>query len=578
MLPTIAPPSAPKSELSELQRQTDELTFSNALLNAISRAQSRFIATDNPHLLFDDLLHDLLLLTGSRFGFIGEIIWDDPDAPSLSTFSLSYVDADDAIQPLGRLGSAQMVITNLHDFPGDPLTSEEPVLVNNAGNTLLQHQVSPDLVQLDTYLSLPCRAGKRLVGLIGLANRPKGYDDVLINILRPIQTTCASVIEGLRHIHSRHIAEQQSRSSQARWQVLIENVLDGIITISEDGLIESFNPAATLMFGYSQEEVLGQNVNILMPPPYHEEHDRYLSNYVKGGPTKIIGVGSEVQGKRRNGTTFPLDLSVSEMWLDQRRVFIGIVRDITERREIDRLKQEFISSISHELRTPLTSIRGALSLLNGGVAGPLSDKVSSLIKIAHSNCLHLGRLVDDILDLEKLKSGKMTFNFIPLDLHALLKEAITLNQAYASHLQVSLELAPLPPEPLIVRADSVRLLQVLANFLSNAAKFSPEGSTVTVSAERHAHLIRVNVIDQGPGIPDSFRAHVFDKFAQADGSDRRKIGGTGLGLNIAKQIIQNHGGTIDFITPPEGGTIFYFELPEFQEPPHEPSPSHSRSR
>ncbi len=566
----LPPPNVTwKDDPSELQRQTDELTFSNALLDAISQAQSRFISTDNPHLLFDDLLHDLLILTGSRFGFIGEITWENPQQPTLRTFSLSYMDTSNAVQPLGHRGNVQMIVTDLQNFPGAPLITNDPVIVDDISHSLLQQQVPIDQVELKAYLSLPCRAGERLVGLVGLANRPGGYSQALIKMLGPITTTCSSVIEGLKHIHSRHVAEQLSLASQTRWQVLIENVLDGIITMSEDGIIESFNSAATLIFGYSPEEVIGQNVNILMPEPYHSEHDGYLQHYVKGGSPHIIGIGREVRGRRRNGATFPLDLSVSEMWLDQRRLFIGIVRDITERREIDRMKEEFISSISHELRAPLTSIRGALSLLDGGIAGPLPEKAASLISIARSNCLHLGRLVDDILDLEKLKSGRMSFNFVALDLHTLLSEAISLNQAYASHLDISLELAPLPEGPLLIRGDSVRLLQVLANFLSNAAKFSPTGNKVVVSAERRGSLIRVSVADQGPGIPDSFRPHVFEKFAQADGSDRRKIGGTGLGLNIAKHIIQNHGGYIDFILPPEGGTIFYFELTELKEDSHD---------
>ena len=564
-------------DLTELQRRTGELAFSNALLDTISRIQSRFITSENPRTLFDDLLRDLLHLTGSPTGFIGEIVHDEPDHPPfLRTFSLAQTDMADAAHPSVRMNGTQIVVSGLEQFPGLPLSIDHPVVVD-IEKTSLKRQLSPLCPSPESYLSLPCRAGDVAIGLVGLSNRPGGYNETIADILRPICSTCATLIEGLKNIRSRHAAEHESQSNLIRWQSLIDNVLDGIITISDTGIIESFNPAATLIFGYSPEDVIGRNVKILMPEPYHSKHDTFIRNYTSGGPSRIIGIGREVEGRRSDGSTFPLDLAVSEMWLEDRRYFIGIVRDITKQKEIDRMKQELIASISHELRTPLTSIRGALGLLTGGAAGPLPEKAANLIGIAHSNSLHLGRLIDDILDLEKLKSGKMQFSFSDLDLHDLVKHAIDLNQSYATQFDVTLVEKDPPETAITVHGDSKRLLQVLTNILSNAAKFSPAGGTVTLSIERHGTQVRVSVADQGSGIPESFRAHVFEKFTQADSTDRRKVSGTGLGLNIARHIMNAHGGIIDFITPPEGGTIFFFELPEIhQETSHDSEPdSHS---
>lgn len=549
-------------ELTELQRRTGELAFSNTLLDVISRIQSRFITSDNPRTLFDDLLRDLLHLTGSRAGFIGEIVHDEAGHPPfLRTFSLAQTDTTVSLHPAVRMNGTQIVVSDLEHFPGFPLSLDHPIVVD-IGKPFLKRQLSLLVPSPESYLCLPCRAGDVTIGLVGLSNRPAGYNETIASILRPICSTCATLIEGLKNIHSRHIAEQESQSNLIRWQSLIDNVLDGIITISDTGIIESINPAATRIFGYSSEDVMGKNVKILMPEPYHSKHDSYIRNYTSGGPSRIIGIGREVEGRRSDGSAFPLDLAVSEMWLEERRYFIGIVRDITRQKEIDHMKQELIASISHELRTPLTSIKGALGLLVGGVAGSLSEKAADLIAIAHSNSLHLGRLIDDILDLEKLKSGKMQFSFTELDLCDLMKQAINLNQSYTAQFDVALVGDDRQKVPMMVRGDSKRLLQALTNIIANAAKFSPAGGTVTLSIERRGALIRVSVFDRGPGIPESFRAHVFEKFTQADSMDHRKVCGTGLGLNITRHIITAHGGIIDFTTPAEGGTIFFFELPE----------------
>jgi PAS domain S-box-containing protein len=234
--------------------------------------------------------------------------------------------------------------------------------------------------------------------------------------------------------------------------------------------------------------------------------------------------------------------------------------DITDRKEMDRLKNEFIATVSHELRTPLTAIIGALGLLKKKVAPDLPPDAALFLGMAQQNSEQLAALINDVLDLEKIESGLMPFDEGAVVIAPLLERAVALNTPYADRFEVRLELGrPLPEAT--VSGDPDRLLQVMANLVSNAVKFSPAGSAVTVSAAARDGTVRIAVADAGPGIPDEFRGRIFEKFAQADGSDTRKKGGTGLGLSICRAIVERLGGTIGYESEAGKGTVFYFELP-----------------
>jgi PAS domain S-box-containing protein len=243
---------------------------------------------------------------------------------------------------------------------------------------------------------------------------------------------------------------------------------------------------------------------------------------------------------------------------------IGVSRDITARQEVDLLKSEFISIVSHELRTPLTAIRGSLGLLVGDAIGTLPDSVRAMIDIGYRNTDRLLALINDLLDMEKIESGKFDFVCIPIELSSLLDRAIEANSVYGAQFGVMFRPTEMIPEAWVY-ADSDRLMQVFTNLLSNAAKFSPANSTVHVAVMRHDLMLRVSITDRGPGIPRGFHSRIFGKFAQADSSDTRQKGGTGLGLSIAKAIVERLGGEISFTTEMGVGTTFYVDLPEWRE-------------
>jgi signal transduction histidine kinase len=234
--------------------------------------------------------------------------------------------------------------------------------------------------------------------------------------------------------------------------------------------------------------------------------------------------------------------------------------DITERKEMERLKNEFIATVSHELRTPLTAIIGALGLLKKKAATDLPPDAAMFLSMAQQNSEQLAKLINDVLDLEKIESGLTAFHDEAVAVGPLLERAAALNMPYADKFDVRLELGqPLPDAT--VSGDADRLLQVMANLISNAVKFSPAGAVVAVTAEVRDGAARVAVADAGPGVPEEFRGRIFEKFAQADGSDTRRKGGTGLGLSICRAIVERMGGTIGYESAPGRGTVFYFDLP-----------------
>jgi len=364
----------------------------------------------------------------------------------------------------------------------------------------------------------------------------------------------------VRDISERKKAEQDISDREERTRAIVDTVVDGIITIDQIGTIETFNPAAERIFGYTLGDVVGQNVRMLMPAPYRGEHDGYLHSYLTKGEAKVIGIGREVVGLRKDGSTFPMELAVNEMKVGKKRMFTGIVRDISDRKEADRVKAEFVSTVSHELRTPLTSIKGSLGLVRSGAIGEVPEKLRSMIDIAYQNSGRLVLLINDILDMEKIKAGKMDYVMETIDVASLVDEAIEANKGYGDEHKVTFVKGAFDTNAQI-HGDKGRLIQVLSNLMSNAAKFSPDGERVEMSIVQNDKTVRVAVKDNGPGIPDNFRKTIFQKFSQADSSDTRKKGGTGLGLTITKVIVEQHGGTLGFDSKTGEGSTFFFDLP-----------------
>jgi len=348
--------------------------------------------------------------------------------------------------------------------------------------------------------------------------------------------------------------------SEAHQRTILESIADAIITIDGKGLITSFNQAAEKIFGYQSDKIIGKDISILLPEKKRKIHQNYLENKSLYA-SQIIDQTRDVEGQRKDGSLFPVELMVTVMKGKKQQGFVGVLRDITDRKRIDKIKNEFISTVSHELRTPLTSIHGSLALISGGAAGEVSEQVNKLIEIADNNTRRLLLLINDILDIQKIESNQMSFDLQCIEVFPFVKQALEDNTGYGEQYGVKFIITQSDTK-LKMFADKDRLMQVMANFLSNAAKFSTKGNAIEVSMTRHQNsTIRISVTNHGSCIPKEFQSKIFEKFTQLDSSDTRQKGGTGLGLSIARAIIEKHNGRINFTSRKES-TTFYFDLPD----------------
>ncbi|AUI67560.1 response regulator [Beggiatoa leptomitoformis] len=442
------------------------------------------------------------------------------------------------------------------------------------------------------------------------------------------------------------VQQEEVAAREERIRTIVDTVVDAIITIDERGMVDSFNKAAENIFGYRADEVVGHNINMLMPNPYHDEHDRYLHSYVTTQKSRIIGSIREVRGKRKDGSTFPAELSVSEMWVRKQRLFTGVIRDITERkqseeaiklqqeelqasneelqtqqeelrqtndelenrsRELERQKQvmqeqntkladsqrdlerqtreltlasqyksEFLANMSHELRTPLNSLLILAGLLIENKDSNLTEKQVSYAKTIESAGQDLLNLINEILDLAKVEAGKLETNIeeVPLVdfLHTTEQKFIHVAEQKGLILQTQL----LDPLPQVIHSDIQRLKQIFNNLLSNAFKFTAQGS-ITTKAYRPSQVeleqaqlsqlstnssIAFSVIDTGIGVAQEKQAIIFEAFQQADGTTSRRFGGTGLGLSISRQLAHLLGGELTLQSEENKGSTFTLYLPE----------------
>ena len=355
---------------------------------------------------------------------------------------------------------------------------------------------------------------------------------------------------------------RQVEASGRKLTLFAERAPIAVLELDVEGRIKEVNREAENLFGYPAGELIEKNtsIKILVRPASHAEFDEGWKRLLE---TRESMAGLKISNPRRDGIEVVCEWTVTPL-VNPDGSIISIIaqgRDITQQLEADRLKQEFTSTLSHELRTPLTSIIGSLQLVNAGVLGELNADQAELTEVAERNGQRLLDLINDILDIEKIESGKLTLFSEPMQMDELVNESMKLNQGFADRYKVRLVASGLVPE-IRVNADRKRLLQVMTNLISNAAKFSPAGGSVDIEMRRmNDKVVVVSVGDRGNGIPEDFRNRIFGRFAQADSADTRAKGGTGLGLAICKRLIEMMDGTIGFSDRLGGGTNFWFELP-----------------
>lgn len=348
---------------------------------------------------------------------------------------------------------------------------------------------------------------------------------------------------------------QDLRDSEARLRSILESAVDGIVVIDARGRIETFNRAAERLFGYTAAEVMGRNVNVLMPSPHREEHDRYLAAYLTTGVAKIIGIGREVIGRRKDGSTFPVYLSVGEMSIGGERKFTGFIHDLSARVKVaEQLREqaalvrlgEMASVIAHEVKNPLAAVRGAIQVI--GKRLPAAGREAVVVEDIIERIDGLNQLVNDLLLFARPPRPKPT----EVDVSALISATALLIGEEAAHRDVQVVIAGSAPT---IMADAELLKIVFLNLFINSAHAMRGKGVITVSLTTAEDAIEIAISDAGPGIPPDIRARLFTPFVTT------KSRGTGLGLSTVKRLVEAHAGQIGVECPPGGGTTISITLP-----------------
>lgn len=374
----------------------------------------------------------------------------------------------------------------------------------------------------------------------------KGDDDEIAHLDRTFRTMAGALAEALR-----------------KERAVVENAVDVICSIDAEGRVANANSATAKVWGMAPDELIGSRFSQILAADDVKDTLASVQTIIN---SKSEGT-FENRVKHKDGRL--IDMLWTAQWSAAEKALFCVAHDITERKKIDALKQEFVAMVSHDLRTPLTSVQGFLDLLEVDAYGPMSSAGKESLAIAESNIDRVVHLVNDILEVEKLESGMLTFNFEPVDLSAIIVRSIDSARGYASRQNIELKLDGGDPfARLIISGDSERLTQVFVNILSNAIKFSSPGNSVEIErdVDSQAKQVVVRVIDQGRGVPESQREAIFERFHQVEKSDGTVRGGSGLGLSICRALIAEHGGTIGVESGRPGangdkGSTFWVRLP-----------------
>lgn len=593
--------SSVSSELSMRKQAEDMIRKNNDMLEAISQTQSRFITGIDSRTFFDSLLGDLLTLTKSEYGFIGEIFYRDTGEPYLKTHAITNIAWNDETKAFyEREAPNGLEFTKLKSLWGTVITTGSPVISNSPSTDPKRGGLPEEHPALNAFLGLPLYSGEKLIGVAGIANRPGGYDEELVEYLKPFIIMYGNIIEAYKNIRLRNEAEEQLKRYTATLEErvkkrtseiekanrelkklfnAIEQSEESIVITDINGSIQYVNPFFCKMTGYSKEEANGKNPRILKSGLLLPEvYDDLWKTILSGGTWR-----GTLINKKKSGDLYYENATIAPVFDEQGNItnFIAVKTDMTERirheeelalknRELEEArnsaesashtKSDFLTNMSHELRTPLNAILGFSEVLELGMAGPLTDGQKEHIRDIHESGQYLLSLINDILDLSKVEAGKMELDLSEVKAGDLINSSLIMfrEKAMKHNIKIGAEIEEEIGE---ITADERKIKQVLFNLLSNAFKFTPDGGSVRVTARMDNDNLEISVADTGIGISEEDQKKLFQPFQQIDSGYQKKAQGTGLGLKLCKDFVELHGGRIWIESEVGKGSRFLFIIP-----------------
>jgi two-component system, sensor histidine kinase and response regulator len=560
-------------DITERKQAEKALQQNNRLLKVLSDAQSQFITEAARKALFDGLLADLLGLTQSEYGFIGEVLNTNGGSLFVKSHSITNLTWDKEARELyDRYSAIGMEFRNLKPLSDEALTTGKPVLCNSPQFCKWSNDFGQGKLPLHTALCLPVYSGEKLVGMIGIANRPEGYDEALVEFLQPLLSTCGNIIQANRTEQRRKTAEEEV----VKLSLVASKTDDAVVITNYRGLIEWVNDSFVRLTGYTLEEVQGKKPGaVLQGPGTNPETVLRLSELLQSK----VKFNDEILNYRKDGRPYWVSLSITPIFNDRDELvrFISVQTDVTERKfkqeelrfaketaeAASIAKSQFLAVMSHEIRTPLNAIIGMTDL---ALHTRLAPEQFEFLKTVQSNSESLLSLINDILDFSKIEAGQMDIdnvNFKPREYIEDVAELLNI-RAGAKGLEFICDIEK--GLPFRISGDPNRLRQILMNLVNNAIKFTESGEVIIkieseLSADGETVEIHCAVSDTGIGIDADKQAKIFERFYQADDSTTRRYGGAGLGLSISRLLVELMQGQIWVDSEPGIGSTFHLRIP-----------------
>lgn len=656
------------------------------LTDTIREIQTKYIENYNVHELNNRILKRVVNLTGSEYGFMGEVKTGRSGKPFIRIVNFSKLSQNVSLQSfMEQYSPPNMEFHNTHNLFGAVLQTRKPTIANDAARDPRSGGLPPGHPPIFAFLALPIFYEDTIVAVIGLANRRGGYNQGLVEFLNPLLTSIGHVVVANSRKKRREEERRQLEQKEALMRRILSTVSDSVITINKGGFIETANSATESMFGYLNEEMINHHINQLIPDLFD---DGFQTRYIAGNTAHY----HDAVGKRKDGRTFAVELTIGEFklgdaqmftmtvidlshlqqssnvlgriddmlfnvqrmvhagtwewhadsnritasqevfhifglqerqgWIDMGRFVepileedrqllilaiercidneepfviearlsdssehpryvqikgnstasadgdvkqvVGVIQDVTEMSRKLKMKDEFITSVSEEIRSPLASIRGSIGILTGEVSKFISEKEKFLLDAAYQNTDRLLLLINDILDIEHIATGKTVFNMEFLECRKLLDTVLIANRDVEKNYGVKFKL-DIRSRDIVLVADKQRLIQLFGILMSNAAKHSPMGAEIQIIAELIDHTLVIMVRDNGEGIPVDMQPTLFDLYARTKYFKSHHPESTGLGLCVARSIVERHKGNIDFESEEGKGTTIYVRLPVPQQ-------------
>jgi len=529
-----------------LLKLTTELNYKQQLEKIINNAQSIFISENDIKSALQNLLWETLPVCGSELGFIGLVDRDANGKPFMRALVFGSTQRDNRSLENFRTTSLPEngEYRNLNNLFGTIMHSDRPVISANLARDMRAGPLPEGHPKINNFMGIPIFSGREQIAILGLANSPTPYQPDDATKLEPILKTIAQFVQTMNH-EQRHAQDRAAlEASTQHTQTILNDIADGIITIDKRGLIQSFNHAAETIFGYRARQIIGKNISELMPEPYQSMHEEYIRSHLLTGKKNILGIGREVVGLRRNGNQFPMDLMVSRVFQNGDPVFIGIVRDITDKKHADELRNQFINSASKEILGPLNLIGEAILRLKNKEQRNLPDSIKHVVDIAHTNSLRLQQLMHDLIEIQNISKNDTGFNFETTPALSLVEEVVRRNKTFGDIYQNKASIIT-STDDLTIRIDITRFYQSFAQLLQYAFKNSPPDTELAIRISEERSRVNISIHFNNRSMSEEQRKNLCEHFGSAtESSSRDKIELGDLGIAIAKEIIEKMHGKV----------------------------------